>query len=179
MEREVLFKTVHGSRLYGLAHAGSDEDFYTVVTKKPADTRFGRQVKARYAKQKINGDEDSMVVDFGTWVEMCKSGVPQALEAMFSDMTIEDDKIADFRRSFRCGTQVYERYFRTIKSFSLSEDDTTKRRRHALRLALNLNEMARAGRFHPTLSPEDARYITDMAHKSHNDVYGLALCIAW
>lgn len=179
MEREVLFKTVHGSRLYGLAHAGSDEDFYTVVTKKPADTRFGRQTRARYAKQKITGDEDSMVVDFGTWVEMCKAGVPQALEAMFSDMVIGDDKIADFRRGFRCGTDVFERYYRTIKSFALAEDDTTKRRRHALRLALNLNEMARTGRFNSTLSPEDARYITNMAHKSHEDVYGLALCIAW
>lgn len=179
MEREVLFKTVHGSRLYGLAHADSDEDFYTVVTKKPVDTRIGRQTRARYAKQKITGDEDSMVVDFGTWVEMCKSGVPQALEAMFSDMVIGDDRIADFRRSFRCGTQVYERYFRTIKSFALAEDDTRKRRRHALRLALNLNEMARYGRFNPTLSPEDARYITNMSYKSHSDVYGLALCIAW
>lgn len=80
MERETLFKTVHGSRLYGLSHANSDEDYYTVVTKRPSDTRFGRQTRARYAKQKINGNEDSMVVDFGTWVEQCRSGVPQALE---------------------------------------------------------------------------------------------------
>lgn len=179
MEREVLFKTVHGSRLYGLAHAGSDEDFYTVVTKKQTDTRFGRQTRARYAKQKINGQEDSMVVDFGTWVEMCRSGVPQALEAMFSNMTVGDDRIADFRRGFRVGTEVYDKYYRTIKSFALAEDDGIKKRRHALRLALNLNEIGKCGRFNPTLSPEDARYITDMAHKSHNDVYGLALCLAW
>lgn len=177
--RETLFKTVHGSRLYGLAHAGSDEDFYTVVTKKPADTRIGRQTRARYAKQKITGDEDSMVVDFGTWVEMCRAGVPQALEAMFSQMPIGDDRIADFRAGFRVGTEIYERYYRTIKSFALQEDEGIKKRRHALRLALNLNEMARTGRFNPTLSAEDARYITSMATKSHEDVYGLALCIAW
>lgn len=175
--RETLFKTVHGSRLYGLAHENSDEDFYTVVTKKPVPK--GRQVKARYAKQKINGDEDSMVVDFGTWVEMCRNGVPQALEAMFSDMPIGDDRIADFRSGFRVGTEVYARYYRTIKSFALMEDDGIKKRRHALRLALNLNEMARTGRFNPTLSAEDARYISGMATKSHEDVYGLALCIAW
>lgn len=177
MEREVLFKTVHGSRLYGLSHANSDEDFYTVVTKKPYTGRG--QGKARYAKQKINGDEDSMVVDFGTWVEMCRSGVPQALEAMFSDMPIGDDRIADFRRGFRVGTEVYERYFRTIKSFALAEDEGIKKRRHAPRLALNLNEIGKRGRFNPTLSAEDARYITDMAHKGHDDVYGLALCLAW
>lgn len=176
--RETLFKTVHGSRLYGLAHAGSDEDFYTVVTKTPVDTRFGRQTRARYAKQTINDGEDSMVVDFGTWVEMCRSGVPQALEAMFSDMAIED-RIADFRRGFRVGTEVYERYYRTIKSFALAEDDTFKKRRHALRLAFNLRDIGRYGRFNPTLDPDTARYITDMSHKSHNDVYGLALCWAW
>ena len=179
MDREVLFKTVHGSRLYGLAHAGSDEDFYTVVTKKQTDTRFGKQTRARYAKQKIDGNEDSMVVDFGTWVEMCRSGVPQALEAMFSQMPVGDDRIASFRRSFRAGPEAWERYYRTIKSFALQDDDTIKKRRHALRLALNLNEMARTGRFNPTLSEEDARYVTLMANKSHEDVYGLGLCLAW
>lgn len=177
--RETLFKTVHGSRLYGLAHAGSDEDFYTVVTKQPTETRYGRQARARYAKQKINGQEDSMVVDFGTWVEMCRSGVPQALEAMFSNMQVGDDRIADFRRAYRVGTEVYEKYYRTIKSFALSEDNSIKKRRHALRLALNLRDIGRYGRFNPTLSQEDADYITWMSGKSHDDVYGLALCIAW
>lgn len=177
--REVLFKTVHGSRLYGLAHAGSDDDFYTVVTKLDTDTRYGRQTRARYAKQKITGNEDSFVVDFGTWVEMCKSGVPQALEAMFSNMPLGDDRIADFRASFRCGTQVFEKYMDTIKSFALAEDATTKKRRHALRLALNLNELARTGRFNPTLSVEDARYVSLYATKGHEDVYGLAKCLAW
>lgn len=177
--REVLFKTVHGSRLYGLAHAGSDEDFYTVVTKESPDTRYGKQTRARYAKQKINGDQDSLVIDFGTWVEQCRSGVPQALEAMFSNMQVGDDRIQDFRYGYRVGTEVYERYFRTIKSFALSEDDGIKKRRHALRLALNLRDMGMTGRFNPTLSQEDARYITSMATKTHEDVYGLALCIAW
>jgi predicted nucleotidyltransferase len=171
VEKHVLFKTVHGSRLYGLAHENSDNDFYTVLDKVPTK-------KIKYAKQKIAGDEDSMVVDFGTWVNMCTLGVPQALEAMFSSMVLYDD-VADFRAGFRAGTGVFERYLRTIKSFALAEDATIKKRRHALRLALNLNEMAKTGRFNPTLSPEDADYITRMSHKTHDDVYGLALSIAW
>jgi hypothetical protein len=162
-----------------LSHENSDEDFYTVVTKLPVESRFGRQTKARYAKQKIDGSEDSMVVDFGTWVEMCKSGVPQALEAMFSEMPVGEDRIEAYRRAFRTGPATWERYYRTIKSFALAEDDSIKKRRHALRLALNLNQMARTGRFNPTLSPEDARYVTWMATKSHDDVYGLGLCLAW
>lgn len=179
MTREVLFKTLHGSRLYGLAHADSDEDFYTVVTKKPVDTRYGRQTRARYAKQKITGDEDNMVIDIGTWLDQCRSGVPQALEAMYSNMVVGDDKIADFRRGYRAGTDVFERYLRTIKSFALADDEGIKRRRHALRLALNLNELAKTSRFNPTLSPDDARYITKMAHESRDDVYQIALRIAW
>lgn len=172
--RQTLFKTVHGSRLYGLAHAGSDEDFYTVVTKQPYTGRG--QGKARYAKQTIVGEEDMMLLDFGTWLEQCRSGVPQALEAMFSQQASEDS-IAPFRAGYRAGTEVYARYFRTIKSFALQEE--FKKKRHALRLALNLNEMARTGRFNPTLSPEDAAYISLYATKGNDDVYGLAKCIAW
>lgn len=176
--REVLFKTVHGSRLYGLVHENSDEDFYTVVTKRNADHRYGRQERARYAKQTIVGDEDTMLVDFGTWVEMCKSGVPQALEAMFSEMAVED-KIAEFREGFRAGTGVVDRYLRTIKSFAYSEVDPFKRKRHALRLALNLNELLKTGRFNPTLSPVQANVISNMAHRDADEVYAIALFLAW
>lgn len=117
-----------------------------------------------------------MLVDFGTWLGMCERGVPQALEAMFSTQPIVDE-LTQFRANYRVGTQVFERYFRTIKSFALHED--YKRKRHALRLALNLNQMGRYGYFNPTLTPEDAQYISAMAIKSNEDVYGLALCLAW
>jgi predicted nucleotidyltransferase len=176
--REVLFKTVHGSRLYGLNHAGSDEDFYTVVTKAPVDNRFGRQTRSKYAKQTITGSEDSFVVDLGTWMEMCKSGVPQALEAMFSNMAIVDN-IPNLRASFRAGPAVTLKYLDTIKSFAMAEDETRKKRRHALRLALNLRELCETGRFNPTLCKEDANWITSMSSKTHEDVYGLALVTAW
>jgi len=171
-DKTVLFKTVHGSRLYGLAHENSDEDFYTVVDKV-------KNRKARYARQSIVGDEDSMVVDFGTWVDMCKSGVPQALEAMFSDMAVEDH-IEEFRKSFRVGTQCYDRYLRTIKSFALSETDPFKRKRHSLRLALNFRQMREYGRFNPTLSKHQAEGITWVAQAwSGEEVYDFALGLAW
>lgn len=165
----VLFKTIHGSRLYGLHHADSDYDYYTVVDKV-------KTAKARYSTQTIVDSQDSLVIDFGTWVDLCTKGVPQALEAMFSPVPEVDD-IADFRRGFRVGTQVYDTYLRTIKSFALAEG--YKRKRHALRLALNMAELGRSGRFNPRLSDEDVKYISAMAHKSHEDVYGLAKCIAW
>lgn len=115
-------------------------------------------------------------MDFSTWMQYCVKGVPQCLEAMFSQMPLED-QLSEFRSSFRVSTQVYETYFRTIKSFALHEE--YKRKRHALRLALNLREMGKTGRFNPTLSPEDVAYVSRMATKGNEDVYGLALSIAW
>lgn len=176
---DVLFKTVHGSRLYGLAHENSDEDFYTVVMRPSRDLRYNRQPKANYSKQKISGSEDSVVVGFGTWIEQCKSGVPQALEAMFSDMVVVDH-ISEFRSAFTAGPACWPKYMDTIKSFAYAEKDSFKRKRHALRLALNLNEMARTGRFNPTLSPEYADMVTGLARLNDADtVYECAKLLAW
>lgn len=169
MERRVLFKTTHGSHLYGLAHEHSDNDLYTVLDSVP-------KRRARYAKQKIYEDgTDSMVVDFGTWLGMCQDGVPQALEAMFSSKAIYDD-IADFRRAFRVGTRSHERFLRTIKSFSVHQD--YKRKRHGLRLALNFHDMSRYGRYEPTLTENEVDFVSSVAHKDTDVVYATAMNIA-
>lgn len=165
----ILFKTIHGSHLYGLANENSDVDYYTVVSKV-------QRARIRYSKQSIVDGIDTSTVDFGTWMIYCQKGVPQALEAMFSQKAVYDE-IAEFRASFVVGQAVTDTYFRTIKSFALAEGFKSKR--HALRLALNLNELARTGRFDPTLTTEDIAYINSMARKGNEDVYGLAKCIAW
>lgn len=167
-DKTVLFKTVHGSHLYGLAHEHSDNDFYTVVDKV-------KTAKARYAKQTIVDGEDSMVVDFGTWVQMCVNGVPQALEAMFSRMPLHDE-ISEFRNGFYVGSTAHERYLRTITSFVTNQD--YKRKRHGLRLALNFAEMAEHGRFNPTLTQNQVDFVSDYAHKDVDAVYARAMCIA-
>ena len=167
--REVLFKTVHGSRLYNLANEFSDEDFFTVVTNQPKN-------KARYAKQKVYASgEDSVVMDFSTWLQSCVKGVPQALEAMFSDMALYDD-IASFRASYRVSTSVFETYLRTIKNFCY--DGRYKRKRHALRLALNMHELSRTGRFNPTLSGNQVDFVSELADKDSDVVYAYAMNIA-
>lgn len=168
MEQTVLFKTPHGSHLYGLAHAGSDKDYYTVLDKV-------KTARARYAKQKIVGDDDSMVVDFGTWLGMCTSGVPQALEAMFSSMPLHDD-LAAFRAGYRVGTGVSERYLRTIKNFCLTQE--TKRKRHGLRLALNHYDLTRTGRFNPTLTPNEVDFVTELSQRDTDVVLAYAMNIA-
>ncbi len=169
MEKKILFKTIHGSRLYGLNHEDSDEDFFTVLDK----VKTG---KARYAKQTITGDEDSMVVDFGTWVDSCVKGVPQSLEAMFSTLAIVDE-IEDFRKSFRAGTGVYDTYLRTIKSFIMT--DEYKKKRHGLRLAFNLNSIRECGRFNPTLSGIEIEIVNSLATLPAEYAYQDALKLAW
>lgn len=166
---DVLFKTIHGSRLYGLHHENSDYDYYTVVSKV-------KTAKAKYAKQTITGDTDSMVIDFGTWVGQMQSGVPQALEACFSEQHIID-RIPWFRQGFRVSTGSYERYLRTIKSFAL--DDDYKKKRHALRLACNMSDIRRYGKFNPTLEPQVIALLNDYANRDSEQVYQHALHIAW
>lgn len=168
MEKTVLFKTVHGSRLYGLNHADSDEDFYTVVDKV-------KTARAKWARQTIVGDEDTMMLDFGTWLGQCVSGVPQALEAMFSEQAIVDH-LGPFRANFRVSTAANERYLRTLTSFCMTQDP--KRKRHGLRLALNMYDFQRAGRFNPTLTPNEVDWATENAKKDCDAVYAIAMSIA-
>ena len=168
----MLFKTVHGSHLYGLSHKASDEDFYVVV-----NTRRNR--KAKYARQNISDGVDTTTVDLGTWVNMCVSGVPQAMEAMFSQMPVfEADGVAEFRNAFRWGDACADRYWRTIDNF-LAEKDF-KKNRHGLRLALNMRDGGRYGRFNPTLNPNDALLITYYSkHLELEELRDKAFSMAW
>jgi hypothetical protein len=167
----LLFKTRHGSHLYGLAHAGSDEDFYRVV-----NTRRNR--RAKYATQTIVDGVDTTTVDLGTWVNMCQAGVPQALEAMFApDNVVLFDALPDFRRAFRFGSACRDRYFRTIDNFL--DEPNAKKNRHGLRLALNLRDGLRYGRFNPTLSPANRVWVTYHArHTPLDELRELAFGLA-
>lgn len=168
MEHNVLFKTPHGSHLYGLAHADSDEDFYTVVSKV-------KTARAKYAKQKIDGDTDSLVIDFGTWLWQLADGVPQAWEAAFSTAPLVD-KIGPMRAGLHMTDACAPRYLRTITSFCMTQDP--KRKRHGLRLALNMYDWQRAGRFNPTLTPNEVDWMTEQAKKDCDAVYAVAMSMA-
>lgn len=158
---EVLFKTPHGSRLYGLHNDNSDYDWYTVVSENPTNRK-------RYARQTIVDETDSFVVDIGTWLHMVSIGVPQACEALMSRVPVVD-KITELRESYVLPPSISERYLRTVKSFAL--DDTFKSKRHATRLALNLRDALRYGRFNPTLSDGDVALCNNMALSEGEWVY--------
>ena len=152
-ENTELFKTIHGSKLYGLDHPESDDDWYVVTPTK-------RTKRALNAKHRKNGDLDTVTVDFHTFTVMAQNGVPQALEAMFSQKST-----SPFFEPYRTGwfasdPEVVSRYLRTIHAFSLDDSDKQEKyHRHALRLSLNLDELVHTGRFNPTLNPVQAEYV--------------------
>lgn len=153
---ELLLSTPHGSRLYGLAHAGSDFDRFEVYGYEKFKP-----------KQKITGTQDVTKASLDRFLRYCDKGVPQYLEAMFSQLAWVDN-MEGIRETYVPNmTHVRYTYKRTIKSFWLAgvEEDDFKRRRHAWRLWLNWQDMEHDGRFNPTLSTRDAENITLWAYK--------------
>lgn len=153
---EVIFTTVHGSRLYGFAHAGSDYDTYTVT----AATR-GR------LRQTVAPDgQDRVVADLDRFLELARSGSHQSVEALFSPVKEWRDTAAARRwRPLIEGTRitggdVFEKYERTIRKFCHGD---FKRRRHAVRLSMNLADLRANGRFNPRLTPEQIEEATRRA----------------
>lgn len=152
---QVLFKTIHGSHLYGLAHENSDTDYYTVID------RGRRGMRLKYAKQSIVDGIDTVTVDLGTWLKLCDKGVPQALEAMFSPVP-EVDELSTLRNSYRIGSlRMRDTYYRTMENFVEAGD--FKRKKHALRLYLNLKQAMKHGKFNPTLTPKQRWWIEQVA----------------
>ena len=132
-----LYKTMHGSGLYGLNHVDSDEDWYSVV--------YG----FRKNKQEIIGNQDNLLVTLQSFLWQAEKGVPQALEAMFSCRVVHD-YIPFIRKNFVPNyPRTIDTYSRTIRGFARKE--TLKAQRHAIRLTLNINDLWKTGKFNPTL----------------------------
>lgn len=138
----LLLHTVHGSHLYGMAAPDSDLDVYSVWEKKS-------RARRRWALQTIGEAGDRFDVDLPTFLEMCDKGVPQALEALFSPV-VTVDRLKAMRASWRPGSRALPTYLRTMRHFIAT--DETKRRRHAVRLALNAADLQAHGRFNPRLT---------------------------
>jgi hypothetical protein len=152
---KLLLGTVHGSRLYGLSHPGSDYDWFDV---------YGWE-KGK-ARQKIAGEQDRTRTSYDRFMRGCEKGVPQFLEAMFSQQAHHDEMPFDRNLYYHPGlTNVRDVYQRTIKAFWMegTEQDSFKLRRHSMRLVLNLRSMQESGRFNPTLTPEQVLWVNHHA----------------
>ncbi len=139
----LIFSTIAGSHLYGLAHEGSDRDVYYVY-----------EGSGRNLRHTMKGDDDSVRGSLDAFLLRAYTGSHQSVEALFSQKKewapgmkerwgplVENINIR--------GPEVFAKYERTIKKFCFGD---LKRRTHAGRLSLNLQSLRYDGRFDPTLT---------------------------
>lgn len=149
MGRTIL-QTIHGSHLYGLNHAASDEDWYYV------DYRGHDR-----AYHTVKGGLDVSIRSMESFLKQVMHGSPQALEALFSEEKIVDPEYAPMlENSYAGGREVFETYERTIKAFSYGD---FKMVRHSYRLRLNLWELRKFQRFNPRLDGDQIKWVNEKA----------------
>lgn len=160
-EHPVHLRTCHGSNLYGLVHADSDEDVYVV-----ADIPMTRPV------QKTDGFDDQTIIPLDAFYAACWDGEPKALEALWSPSAELSPVLTEFARSFKASGYKAElhvrsrisRYRRTYLTTEAPESfKAFKFRRHSLRLAIQLRSINDCGRFNPVLNRNSRDLINRLA----------------
>ena len=154
---EVIFTTIHGRHLYGWPSPFSDVDTFTVTTSNKGAhhviTRDGDRVA-----------QDRVTIGWEAFLSYARSGSHQSLEALFSPYKEWHSReyFEPFLEAHRvCGEDVFAKYKRTITKFSHAQD--FKRRRHACRLWLNLQDLRRYGRFNPRMPLAQWTWATELA----------------
>lgn len=171
MTSDVIFETIHGSRLYGLFHEGSDKDIYRLVNTFPA---------RRKARHKVNEDADLVEMPLLVFMTYIWKGSHQSLEALFSPFKVWNPKFDYYRpiiETYRVGgAAVFSAYRRTITSFCYGD---YKKRRHAVRLRGNLEDLYEAGRFNPIMSDSDITRADFLARHYEGDALRELLLEKW
>ena len=153
----VIFSTVHGSHLYGLAHDMSDMDIYTVTTSR-------KHRGTQRIREDVPGEvRDVTEIGLDAFLERANSGSHQAVEALFSRRKIWADRGYQslIENHFICGPEVFSKYERTIKKFCYGD---FKRRRHAVRLSFNLHALRMHGRFNPEMTQPEILWASGAAN---------------
>ena len=156
MTEKLIFRTLHGSHLYGFNHADSDEDWYEVY-----------EGKSRKLHQETDGKLDIVRGTIEGFMIRAASGSHQSAEALFSREKAwapgMEEKWGPLLDNFRIAGEAYAKYERTIKKFCYGD---FKKRQHACRLAMNLWEMrvSWSGRFNPRIHTTERILCAGYAH---------------
>ena len=159
-----LVTTRHGSHLYGMAHAESDLDLYTVYTYYNKRYRPRKQVS-----RVIDIESDQFRISLDKFKDYVLSGVPQACEALFAPeeawtehhqdwFDIRDNIVTEMQGSL---ADILETYRRTAINFMRKDD--FKKNRHAFRLVHNARELKDSGAINPRLSEGVVDNLTRLA----------------
>lgn len=166
---QIVFFTRHGSKLYGLNTDSSDEDWFVVTTSRAPRATQG--VIKRGGAPAL----DVVTVGWDAFLGLAHSGSHQSIEALFSTEKVflrpeYEPHLADVRLT---GSDITAKYRRTIRKFSFGD---FKRRRHAVRLSMNLAELSDRGRFDPHLTYREAALAGSLAENlAGNALSGILL----
>jgi len=165
---EVIFTTIAGSHLYGMNGPHSDVDTYTVTTSS-------NRAQQRMSRNPDGSESDTVTIGWDTFLAYAFSGSHQSVEALFSPYKVwhshqELEPMLDGMRV--TGGDVLSKYGRTVTKFAHADD--FKRRRHACRLWLNMQQLRWDGRFTPVMTPDEIAWATELAT---SDLSGDELCL--
>lgn len=151
----VILETIHGSRLYGLAHEDSDHDIFRVVAhRNRALVTF---------KDGIDFREFSL----HKFLEYVYTGAHQSCEALFSPVAYVHPFYAPMFAGMKVtGPAAFSKYRRTIRAFSYGD---RKKRRHAVRIGISLAGLRSEGRFNPQLTAAEIALVKDLADRFEGD----------
>ena len=160
----VIFSTIHGSRLYGLDHADSDYDTYTVVTNDHDFSESGLR-RGQHVRSFADGpNEDDVVVTLNEFLKRVGKGSHQACEALFSQEKVLGEGWVTWGPLLNAvritSPDAFYAYERTIRKFAFGD---FKRRRHAIRLAGDLWYLRMWGEFNPRMTQAEVQYATRLA----------------
>lgn len=160
MKDKMIFSTIHGSKLYRLDHGESDTDLYEVY-----------EGSSTTLTQRKDENLDIVSGSLTAFLLRAYSGSHQSCEALFSPFKgwqpgMEAKWGAMIANIVIAGGDVFDKYERTIRKFCYGDH---KRRRHAVRLSYNLQELRRTGRFDPVLDSRQAMLADVMAGSYRDD----------
>ena len=153
----IIFETIAGSRLYGLDHAGSDKDLFSVYDfKRPK------------ASHKVTNELDHVRIGVFRFLDLAYSGAHQSVEALFSPYKEwTDERWRSMLENVRITDgAAFNKYERTIRSFCYGD---FKRRRHAVRLNWGLQELRESGTLNPVLTELQVTGATVAADHHQNE----------
>lgn len=161
---EVIFTTVHGSHLYGMATPQSDRDVFIVTTS----------TSTHATHKTYPSGVDVCRVGLDTYLRRIFEGSHQSVEALFSPFKVWGDSAhAEMMKPYLAGMRitgraVFEKYERTIRKFCFGD---FKRRRHAARLTLNLADLRLEGRFSPVMTEFEKQYANTLAEYEGEELW--------
>lgn len=128
----------------------------------------GKSLKLR---QSMSGKDDSVRGTLDAFLARAYTGSHQSVEALFSKQKewapgMQEMYEPMLDRLYIEGGEVYAKYERTIKKFCYGD---FKRRRHACRLALNLDSLRKQGRFDPELMQMEVKWCETYAKLYEGD----------